>query len=60
MKISEYFLNKKQFQENALNHSFEVGFNEFIKSYRKWINEPDLFLVSCTTDSSGNYLGLRI
>ena len=42
-------LNKRELQQIALNHSFDIDFKDFIKIYKKCTAEPYSFLVNDTT-----------
>ena len=55
MKIS----NKRKLQQIALNHSSEVDFKDFIKTFKKFTAEPYSFLVDDTTLASDNLLRFR-
>ena len=52
MKIS----NQRELQQNALNHSSDIDFKDFMKIFRKCTAEPYSFLVTDTTLPSDNPL----
>ena len=41
--------NKQEFQQIALNHSFDIDFKDFMKIYKKWTAKPYSFLVNDKT-----------
>ena len=49
-------LNKRELQQIALNHSSDIDFKDFIKTYKKCTAEPYSFLVNDTILPSGNPL----
>ena len=51
--------NKRELQQNSLNHSSDIGFKDFIKIYKKCTAEPYSFLVNDTTLPSDNPLRFR-
>ena len=51
--------NKRELQQNSLNHSSDIGFKDFIKIYKKCTAEPYSFLVNDTTLASDNPLRFR-
>ena len=51
--------NKRELQQIALNHSSDLDFKDFIKVYKKFVAEPDSFLVNDTTLPSDNPLRFR-
>ena len=51
--------NKKELQNIATNHSLEIAFNDFMKTYRKCTNEPYSFLAIDTTLPANNFLRFR-
>ena len=51
--------NKRELQQNALNHSPYIDFKDFIKIYKKCIAEPYCFLVNDATLASDNPLRFR-
>ena len=55
MKIS----NKRELQQIALNHSFDIDFKDFIKIDKKFTAEPYSFLVNYTTLPSDDLLRFR-
>ena len=42
-------LNKREFQQIALNHSSDIDFKDFMKIYKECTKEPYSFLVNDTT-----------
>ena len=61
---SKHFLiikisNKRKLQQVALNHSSNIDFKDFIKTYKKCTAEPYSFLVSDTTLPSDDPLRFR-
>ena len=51
--------NKKEVQQIASNHSWDIDFKDFIKILRKYTAEPHSFLVNDTTLPSDNPLRFR-
>ena len=51
--------NKRELQQIALNHSSDIDFKEFMKTYKKYTKEPYSFLVNGTTLSSDDPIRLR-
>ena len=51
--------NKRELQQIALNHSSDIDFKDFIKIYKKCIDDSYSSLVNDTTLSSGNPLRFR-
>ena len=51
--------NKRELQQIAQNHSWDINFKDFIKNYKKCTTEPHSFLVNDTTLSSDNPLRFR-
>ena len=51
-------LNKRDLQENALNHSSDINFKDFIKIYKSFTAEPYSFLVFDAALPSDNPLRL--
>ena len=51
--------NKRELQQIALNHSFDIGFKDFMKIYRKCTTEPYSFLANDTTLPSDDPLRFR-
>ena len=49
-------LNKRELQQIALNHSSDIDFKDFIKTYKKCTVEPYSFLVNDTILPSDNPL----
>ena len=43
------FLNKRELQQIALNHSSDIDFKDFMKIYKECTKEPYSFLVNDTT-----------
>ena len=55
LKIS----NKRELHQIALNHSSDINFRDFIKSYKKCTAEPCSFLANDTILPSGSPLRFR-
>ena len=55
MKIN----NRKELQNIAINHSVDIGYQNFIRIYKKCSKEPYKFLTIDTALSSSNPLRLR-
>ena len=55
MKIN----NRKELKNIAINHSTDIDYKDFIRSYRECTKEPSIFLTIDTTLSSSNSLRLR-
>ena len=51
--------NKRELQQIALNHSFDIDFKDFIKIFKKCTAEPYSFLVNDTTLPSDDPLRFR-
>ena len=51
--------NKRELQQIAQNHSWDIKFKDFIKNYKKCTTEPHSFLVNDTTLPSDNPLRFR-
>ena len=51
--------NKRELQQIALNHSYDIDFKDFIKIYKKCTAEPYSFLVNDTTLPSDGPLMFR-
>ena len=51
--------NKSKLQQNALNHSSDISFKDFIRIYKKCTAEPYSFLVNDDTLASDNPLRFR-
>ena len=51
--------NKRELQQNAINHSSDINVNDFIRIYKKCTNKPYSFLVNDTTLSPDNPLRFR-
>ena len=52
-------LNKKDFQQIALNHLSDINSKDFTKIYKKYTAEPYSFLVNDATLASDNLLRFR-
>ena len=55
MKIN----NRKELQNIAINHSTDIDYKDFIRSYRECTKEPSNFLTIDTTLSSSNLLRFK-
>ena len=51
--------NKRELQQNAINHSSDTDFKEFMKIYKKCTIEPYSFLINDITLSLDNPLRFR-
>ena len=51
--------NKRELQQIALNHSFDIDFKYFTEIYKKFTKEPYSFLVNDTTLPSDEHLRFR-
>ena len=51
--------NKRKLQQNALNHSSDIDFKDFMKIFKKYTAEPYSFLVNDTTLPSDDSLRFR-
>ena len=51
--------NKRELQQIALNHSSDIDFKDFMKTYKKCTAEPYSFLVNNTILPSNNPLRFR-
>ena len=51
--------NKKELQQIALNHSSDINFKDFMKTFKKYTKEPCSFLVNDTTLPSDDPLRFR-
>ena len=51
--------NKRELQQNALNHSSDIDFIDFLKIHKKCTAEPYSFLVNDTTLLSDSPLRFR-
>ena len=51
--------NKRELQQIALNHSFDIDFKYFTQIYKKFTKEPYSFLVNDTTLPSDEHLRFR-
>ena len=51
--------NKRELQQISLNHSSDIDYNDFMKTYKKCTTEPYLFLVNDRTLPSDNPLRFR-
>ena len=63
INATHYFImkipNKRELQQIASNHSFDIDFNDFMKLYKEYTKEPYSFLVNDMTLSSDNLLRFR-
>ena len=63
LNATHYFIkkipNKRELQQIASNHSFDIDFRDFMKLYEGYTKEPYSLLVNNTTLSSGNSLQFR-
>ena len=55
MKIN----NKRELQNVVINHSADIDYNDFMKIYKEWTNEPFNFLTIDTTLPESNSLRFR-
>ena len=55
MKIN----NKRKLQNAAINHSVDIGYNDFMKIYRECTKEPFNFLAIDTTLPESDLLRFR-
>ena len=51
--------NKRELQQIVLNHSSDIGFNDFMKNYKKCTAKPYSFSVNDTTLPSDNPLRFK-
>ena len=51
--------NKRELQQIAFHHSSDIGFENFMKLYKKLTAKPNSFLVINTTLASDNPLPFR-
>ena len=51
--------NKRELQQTAINHSFDIDFKDFIKIYKKCNDKSYSFLVNDTRLTSDNTLRFR-
>ena len=51
--------SKRELQQIALNHSFDIDFKDFMKIYKKCTIEPNSFLFNDTTRPSDDPLRFR-
>ena len=51
--------NKRELQENAINHSSDIDFKDFVKKYKKCTDKLYSFLVNDTMLASDNTLRFR-
>ena len=51
--------NKRELQQIALNHSFDIDFKDFVKIYKECTSEPYSSLVNDTTLPSDDPLRFR-
>ena len=63
LNATHYFFmkipNKRELQQIASNHSFDIDFKDFMKLYKDYTKKPYSFLVNDTALSSNNPLRLR-
>ena len=59
LNTTHFFLNKRELQQIALNHSSDISSKDFIQVYRKYTTEPYPFLVNNTMLASDNPLRFR-
>ena len=63
LNATHYFImkvpNKKELQQIASNHLYDIDFKELMKLYQHYIKKPYSSLVNDTTLSSGNLLRFR-
>ena len=59
LNTTHFFLNKRELQQIALNHSSDISSKDFIQIYRKYTAEPYPFLVNNTMLASDNPLRFR-
>ena len=52
--------NKRELQKIALNHSADIVFKDYMKTYKKYTIEPYSFLINDTILASDNLLRFRI
>ena len=51
--------NKRELQNISINHSADIDYKDFMKTYREWTREPYSFLTIDTTLPSTNPLKLK-
>ena len=51
--------NKRELQQIGLNHSSDIDFKDFMKTFKKYTAEPYYFLVNATTLPSDDPLRFR-
>ena len=59
LNTTHFFLNKRELQQIALNHSSDIRTEDLINIYRKCTGKPYSFLVIDTTLASDNPLRFR-
>ena len=59
MKIIMKIHSKRELQQIAINHSADIGYNDFLKIYRNCTKEPYSFLAIDTTLPANNLLKFR-
>ena len=63
LNTTDFFIlnipSKRELQQIALNHSFDIDYKDFIKAYKKCTDKPYLFLVIDTTLPSNNPLRFK-
>ena len=63
LNVTHYFimknLNRKELQQLASHHSFNIEFKDFMKLYKDYTKEPYSFLVNVATLSSDGPLRFR-
>ena len=63
LNVTHYFImkipNKRELQQIASGHSYDINFKDFMKLYKDYTKESFSFLVNDTTLSSDNPLRLR-
>ena len=51
--------NKRELQNIVINHSADIDYKNYMKTYRKWASEPYSFLTIDTTLPANNSLRFR-
>ena len=63
LNCAHYFImkipNKRELQQTAFNHSWDVDFKNFMNLYKKFTAKPYSFLVTDFTPASNNLLRFR-
>ena len=63
LNTTDFFImkipNKRELQQNAISHSSDIDFKNFVNIYKKCTNKPYSFLVNDTTLASDNPLRFR-